>query len=100
MLKDCFITVLRVVLTDTGSNPLHIGTLLLIFDFVDCIKQPADPGGSVFLLKICQLETVKYITSHHHHNVLTGLSWCLCRTIKIRENTFFINDNILSLSSP
>ena len=55
-LKDCFITVLWMVLADTGGHPLNIGSLLLIFDFVDCVEQPADPGGSVFLLEIYDFE--------------------------------------------
>ena len=62
-LKDCFITVLWMVLADTGSHPLNIGSLLLIFDFVDCVEQPADPGGSVFLLEICYFE-IKFSEWH------------------------------------
>lgn len=40
VLVNGLITVLRVMLPNTGSHPLYIGALFLVLDLVYCVKKP------------------------------------------------------------
>ena len=54
MLFYRFVTVLRVVHSDTCGHPLHIGPLFLVSYFVDGIEQPTLPSGcSFFFCHFC-----------------------------------------------